>query len=421
MRWIVGAAVAVLLATPLLTLPAAADFRGHGGPIRALAVSADGSQILSGSFDTTAILWSRDTGAAVSVLRSHDESVNTVALLPGGGMVTGGQDGRIVVWNADGEPRELGRHGGPVASLVLSADSRPVASASGDGTARLTPLDGSAYRSLTGHQGNVNAVAFLPDGRAVTAGYDATLRIWPLQDGPAEVIPVNAPLNALAVMSDGTIVAAGVDGRLRIRTLDGALREIETAPVPVTALAISPDEATIASAAIDGSIWLVDRASGSVRLTLQGADSPVWSLAFDPDDGSLFAGGGDRVIRQWDAATGERLNRTDAGETIEDFGDSRGAQVFAACQACHTLSEDAGNRAGPTLHGIFGRRIGTAEGYNYSEALKGMDIVWTPETVSELFDVGPNHYTPGTKMPEQRITDPADRAALMEFLEERTR
>ena len=85
------------------------------------------------------------------------------------------------------------------------------------------------------------------------------------------------------------------------------------------------------------------------------------------------------------------------------------------------MSEDAGNRAGPTLHGIFGRRIGTAEGYNYSEALKGMDIVWTPETVSELFDVGPNHYTPGTKMPEQRITDPADRAALMEFLEERTR
>lgn len=421
MRWIVGAAVAILLATPFLSLPAAADFRGHGGPIRALAVSADGSQILSGSFDTTAILWNRDTGAAVSVLRSHDESVNTVALLPGGGMVTGGQDGRIVVWSADGEPRELGRHDGPVASLVLSADKAIVATASWDGTARLTPLDGSKYRSLTGHQGNVNAVGFLPDGRVVTAGYDATLRIWPLQDGPAEVIPVNAPLNALAILRDGTIVAAGVDGRLRIRAGDGALSEIETAPVPVTALAISPDEATIASAAIDGSIWLVDRASGTVRLTLQGADSPVWSLAFDPDDGSLFAGGGDRVIRQWDAATGERLNRDDESETTEEFGDSRGAQVFAACQACHTLSEDAGNRAGPTLHGIFGRRIATAPGYNYSEALQGMDIVWTPETVSELFDVGPNHYTPGTKMPEQRITDPADRAALMEFLEERTR
>ncbi len=59
-------------------------------------------------------------------------------------------------------------------------------------------------------------------------------------------------------------------------------------------------------------------------------------------------------------------------------------------------------RAGPTLHGIFGRRIATAPGYAYSEALKGMDIVWSKETVARLFVVGPNAYTPGAKMPEQR-------------------
>jgi cytochrome c len=45
-----------------------------------------------------------------------------------------------------------------------------------------------------------------------------------------------------------------------------------------------------------------------------------------------------------------------------------------------------------------------------------MDIVWTPETVSKLFELGPNAYTPGTKMPEQRISSAEDRKALTEFL-----
>ena len=84
------------------------------------------------------------------------------------------------------------------------------------------------------------------------------------------------------------------------------------------------------------------------------------------------------------------------------------------------MSADEGNRAGPTLAGIFGRRIATLPGYNFSEALKKLDIVWTPETVSKLFEVGPMAYTPGTKMPEQRIGSAEDRAALVTFLEKAT-
>jgi cytochrome c len=84
------------------------------------------------------------------------------------------------------------------------------------------------------------------------------------------------------------------------------------------------------------------------------------------------------------------------------------------------LSRDEGNRAGPTLNGIFGRRIATLPGYNFSAALKMLDIVWTPQTVSKLFEVGPMTYTPGTKMPEQTLGD-VDRAALVKFLEKATR
>jgi cytochrome c len=95
--------------------------------------------------------------------------------------------------------------------------------------------------------------------------------------------------------------------------------------------------------------------------------------------------------------------------------------VFRACVACHALKPDDANRAGPTLAGLFGRRIATLPGYNFSPSLKSLDIVWTPETVAKLFEVGPATYTPGTKMPEQRITSAEDRAALVKFLEKATK
>jgi cytochrome c len=108
-------------------------------------------------------------------------------------------------------------------------------------------------------------------------------------------------------------------------------------------------------------------------------------------------------------------------DPLASYADDPGAQVFRACVACHTLRPDAGNRAGPTLAGLFGRRIATLSGYNFSPALRSLAIVWTPETVSKLFELGPATFTPGTKMPEQRIGLPAERAALVKFLQQATK
>jgi len=129
-------------------------------------------------------------------------------------------------------------------------------------------------------------------------------------------------------------------------------------------------------------------------------------------------------VRRWDAATGEQVGAVAVGapeDPLAAFAGDRGAEVFRACIACHTLSADEGNRAGPSLHHVFGRRIATLPGYNFSPALRGMDIVWTAETVAKLFELGPATFTPGTKMPEQRIGSAEDRAALVQFLQRATK
>jgi cytochrome c len=59
-------------------------------------------------------------------------------------------------------------------------------------------------------------------------------------------------------------------------------------------------------------------------------------------------------------------------------------------------------------------------GYRYSQTLTGSDIIWTDETVDALFDIGPDHYIPGSKMPMQVIARPEDRADLVAYLRRAT-
>ncbi|ACL60138.1 c-type cytochrome [Methylobacterium nodulans] len=421
---LVAGAVLLLL---LALVPARADapMRGHGGPVRALAVSPDGRLAISGSFDQSAILWRIEDGTALAVLRFHDGAVNAVAALPDGRMATGGEDGRVALWQPGrAEPVAVfADHAGPVAGLAVSPDGARLASAAWDGTVRVWALAGGATRVLAEHKGNVNGVAFLPDGRVVSAGYDATLRIWP-EDGAALSVTLPSPLNAVAATKDGEIVTACADGSVRMLRADGSERAaVAIPPSPVTALALSPDGARVAAATVGGAVAVIDRREARLLLTLVGPGLPVWSLAFR-SDGELLTGGSDRLVRRWDVRTGEPIGPlalTRPSDDLAAFKGERGAEVFRACAACHTLTADGGNRAGPTLHGVFGRPIATAPGYTFSQALRRLDIVWNAETIAKLFEIGPSRYTPGTKMPEQTIRDPGDREALVRFLERATR
>jgi cytochrome c len=162
----------------------------------------------------------------------------------------------------------------------------------------------------------------------------------------------------------------------------------------------------------------------SLERSLAGSGVPIWAVAFMPDGRTLLSGGGDRVIRRWDAETGQPKDAITIGSPEDPLGADAGdpgAKVFRACVACHTLKPTAGDRAGPSLHGLFGRQIATLPGYDFSAALRRLDFVWTPETVAKLFEIGPAAYTPGTKMPEQRIGRKEDRDALVNFLERATK
>jgi len=419
--WVLCAVIAGAFAAGLE--PIHAQLRGHGGAVRALAISADGLHAISGSFDTSAIRWSLSRNVAEQVMRFHDGPVNAVALLNDGRIVTAGGDAHIAIWTAGKQSpdRVLDGHAGPIAALAVSRDGKTLASASWDRTVRLWPLAGGLSRVLEGNGQNVNGVAFSPDGTAViSAGYDGTIRVWQTAGDGVSVHNLPSPLNSVVIAPNGDIIAAGASGKVFFLSSAGELlAAVEAGTTPIIQLAISNDARLVAAATTRGSVAVIDRSRRRLMHTLVGPGLPVWSVAFMPDNATLLTGGTDAFIRRWNAVTGEPIDSTLVGapeDPLKQYAGDHGAEVFRACIACHTLRPDEGQKAGPTLWHIFGRRIATLPGYNFSPSLKKLDIVWSKETVAKLFAVGPAHYTPGTKMPEQTIGADADRKALVDFL-----
>lgn len=408
---------------PLAFGSARAQLRGHGGPVRALAISPDGTRAVSGSFDTSAIRWSLTRNVATQVLRFHDGAVNAVVYLPDGRIATAGADARIAIWTPrkTSPDRVFVGDTAPIVDLDVSPDGKWLASASWDRSVRLWPLAGGKPRVFNGNAMNVNGVGFSPDGtRLISAGYDATVRIWALDGRSIAVRNLPTPLNSLTVAPDGEIVTGGANGEVYFLSPTGELRgALQASPTPIIQVALSPDGKLIAAAGIRGSVAIIDRKARMLERTLVGPGLPVWAVAFFPDNKTLLTGGTDRIIRRWNVISGEPIDSTLIGapnDPLAQYADDPGARVFRACIACHTLKPDAGNKAGPTLWHVFGRRIATLPGYNFSPALKQMDIVWSKETISKLFEIGPAHYTPGTKMPQQTIGSVEDRKALVDFL-----
>jgi len=417
-----------LLAVLLMLPPASLAQEGaavHGGPVRALAVLAGGG-LASAGFDQSIILWDTDRARARAVIRWHAGAVNALAALPDGRLASAGEDGRIALWPA-GAPgaqpeRILQGHEAPIAALAASADGR-LASAAWDGTARLWNLASGEAEVLRGHQGNVNGVAFLPDGALASAGFDGTLRLWPAGEPGRVLAEFATPLNTLAALPDGGLVAGGVDGAVHLLAPGGAGRTLSAGSRPILALAVAPDGQTLAAASLGGSVSLWSLPQGRLRHTLEGPGLPVWSTIFAADGRTLWTGGADRMVRRWDAASGRAIGPVvPASEATLPSGlDPHGARVWRACAACHALTAEGGNMAGPHLHGLFGRRMGSVPGYAYSDRLARGDITWTPETVADLFLRGPDVVTPGTKMPIQTVGNAEDLAALIRFLAAATR
>ena len=427
-----GALIAAIFLVCTSTFATAQDFytlKGHGGPIKGIAAGADGTGVTA-SFDNSVGLW-RD-GIPIW-LEGHEAAVNAVAYLEDGRVVSAGDDFSVRLWpTRSGPARILGKHLGKVIQLAVSPDGAHVASASWDGTAKIWPLDeGATPVALKGHKNIVNDVVFSADGtRVFTASADGTIRIWDSKTGQPlqRLVRHGFGINTLVISPDNSWIAYGaIDGAVRVVTLaNGEITQDFTADRrPILALDYHPGIEQIAVGDAHGYIMMIDaknwRISDDFRAAITG---PIWALAFSPDGSNNHAGGLDFAMYSWPVTALDHTDRmTDTQQSFLTPPNemSNGERQFQRkCSICHALGKDGQRRAGPTLFHVFGRPAGSVTDYPYSARLQNSDIVWSADTIDLLFDQGPDHYIPGSKMPMQRITRAEDRADLIAFLKRAT-
>ena len=119
--------------------------------------------------------------------------------------------------------------------------------------------------------------------------------------------------------------------------------------------------------------------------------------------------------------TSASLN-TDSGDIMALLASANvadGKKIFKKCAACHSIAKDGGNKIGPSLWGVLGRKAGSVADYKYSKAMTAYGKPWSFEEMNG-FLTKPKDWLKGTKMSFVGLKKETDRAAVILYMNKNT-
>ncbi|MGW1997978.1 NB-ARC domain-containing protein [Embleya sp. NPDC001921] len=282
---------------------------GHTYAVNAVAISPDGTWLVSAGDDGTVRIWDRTTGTCTATLTEHTGPVNAVAIAQDGTwLATAGRDRVVRIWDrATGTCTAiLVGHVGPVNAVAISRDGTWLATTGGRAVGLWSRATARYTAILNGHTDAVQAVAISPDGTwLASAGDDGTVRIWDRTTGncTATLTGHTNWVLAVAISRDGTWLATTSLDRT-VRIWDRATGTCTTTLTEHTGwmigVAIAQDGTWLATTGFHHMVRIWDRATGTSTGALTGHTDAVQAVAISPDGTWLATAGDDRTVRIWE-------------------------------------------------------------------------------------------------------------------------
>jgi WD40 repeat protein len=279
------------------------------GGIRAVAVSPDGTTLVSGGGDEDGngelILWDLAGQTQLQRLAGHSATVSSVVYSPDGKMLASGSwDGAVRVCDADsGKALIQLEVGGRVNGLDFSSDGSRLAVVGGL-SAEVYDLESQErICRCAGHRGEVLAVRFLADGnRLLTASADRTLRVWNPDDGkPLKSIERPAAQQQIELSPDGATLATVSNRGIQFWSVSNGELDLSHTfdNAKARGIALHPNGRQFAIATEDRTIQFVDLATGQRLITLSGHNDNITALTFSPAGDALVSAGDDKSLKAW--------------------------------------------------------------------------------------------------------------------------
>lgn len=165
------------------------------------------------------------------------------------------------------------------------------------------------FFTLKGHGGPIKGIAAGADGTILTASFDNSVGVW-RHGQPLWLEDHTAAVNAVAYLGNGKGVSAGDDFTVRLwNSAAGMSRELGRHDGKVIRLAVSPDKSRVASASWDGTARIWHLGVGVAPVEISGHADIVNDVAFSPDGARLYSASADGTIRIWDTVTGAPIER----------------------------------------------------------------------------------------------------------------